>query len=91
MLIKVIRDEFTQADSDGAIWGVYGYVVPNLYIYAELGEEGEYLPKDGDDPRADYRLFTNCYVEYYRTMEDLKSGNVITNAIEEKVTLIICC
>jgi len=89
--ITVSRKEFNQAKSNGTVWGRYLYETPKLFVYAELGTEREYIPKYGDDLRTDYRIFTNCYVEYYRTMEDLKSGNVIEERIEDNVAVIICC
>jgi len=89
--IKVNREEFNQAESDGAVWGQYLYRKPKLFVYSELGKERDYIPTDKDDPRADYRLFINCYVEYYRTMEDLNSGNTIADGMENDVTVIIYC
>jgi len=93
--ITVTRAEFTQAESDGEVWGQYLEQKPNLFVYALLGVEREYIPRDGDDLRADYKLFTNCYVEYYRTMEDLKADNAIPSNKDEyendKLAVIILC
>ena len=87
--ITVDRAEFTQAESNGEVWGQYLYQKPKLSVYVLLGLEREYIQRDGDDLRANYKLFTNCYVEYYRPMNDYELKDVYKS--DENVTVIICC
>jgi hypothetical protein len=89
--IKVNQAEFDQAASNGEVYGQYLARKPKLFVYAELGQERDYTPRDTDDSRADYKLFTNCFVEYYRSKEDLNSGDAVPDVAESKVTVIIYC
>jgi hypothetical protein len=85
--IKVNRAEFNQAVSNGEVFGIYLNQIPKLYVYAELGLEREYIPTDREQ-NTDFKLFTGCYIEFYRTQQDLDSGKAI-KAMNE--TVIIYC
>lgn len=67
--IKALNiNEFEAATSDGAVYGKY----LGLYVYVELGKEGEYRENPKDDPNTRYQLFRNCSVFYARTIEQIR-------------------
>lgn len=47
--------------------------LPDCWVYAELGEESEYINKAKDDPNTDFRIFKGCIVWACRSKEDLKA------------------
>jgi len=67
--IKVNRAEFNQASSNGEVFGLD--TRPKYYVYADLGREREYIPKDMGTRGTEYRLFTGCDVYAARTQEQL--------------------
>jgi hypothetical protein len=87
--VKVTHEDFdlsTPFDSwvDGLVKGQTG-----LWVYVELGEEQEYIPRPKDNPKTDFRLFTGCDVYYGDSQEQLEAGNY--KAEEHDVTVIIYC
>jgi hypothetical protein len=87
--IKVICKDFDLATSldgwvDGLIEGQQG-----MWVYVELGEEKEYIPKPKDDPHTDFRLFRGCDVYYGDSQEQLEMGD--HKAEEHGVTVRIYC
>jgi hypothetical protein len=62
--------EFAAASSNECIYGKYR----GMYVYIELGTEGEYISHPKDDPKTEYRLFRGCNVEYSETEEQSEQG-----------------
>ncbi len=86
--IKVNRTEFNQAVANGEIYGLYLERFPKVYVYAELGSELEYIPRDGDYQDTDYKMFIGCQIELYQTQKDLDSGK---SSEVIRCTVIIYC
>jgi hypothetical protein len=84
--IKVSPVEFEAAESQGAVYGELRGK-PGLSAYVELGREGEYVEKSGDNPQTRYRLFFNCNAYFAETEVDADDGNFKTEALD--VTVII--
>jgi hypothetical protein len=69
--IKALNElEFESAKSGEAVYGKY----KGLFVYIELGMEGEYQEKPQDDPKTQYRFFRQCKVEYSTTEEESEQG-----------------
>lgn len=68
------NNEFNAACSDG---GAYGRVRgrSGLYVYADLGQEKEYIPSPKDDPQTEYRMFTGCDAYFADTEQQLRNGD----------------
>jgi hypothetical protein len=86
--VKVTRDEFDAAEPngwvDGQIQGKKG-----LYVYVELGEELEYIPRANDNPKTEYRLFKGCTAYFDTSQENLEQG--LYQAVQPNATVVIYC
>lgn len=90
--VKTSREEFEAAYSGGY---VYGYLVlvdqklplKKYPVYVELGSEIVYRGSLNDDPKTDYKCFSNSTVFIAQTDEMLDSGNFF-NALEKTTTII---
>ncbi len=82
--VKVSVREFAAAESDGA---VYGQLRKGVYVYAELGQEKDYIEKSGDNPQTRYRLFTNCDAFFAETKTQIADGDYATSI--SGITIVI--
>lgn len=72
--IKATRKEFEAACTNGCVYGeIRGK--RGLYVYAELGEERDYMPSVNDNPMTEYRMFTGCNLFFAKTREQLNNGD----------------
>jgi hypothetical protein len=72
--VKVTRADFESATSDGWVDGlVQGR--KDVWAYVELGTEQEYIPRESDNPRTEYRLFRGCDVFLAKSQEKLEALN----------------
>lgn len=62
--------EFKAACTNGSVYGEY-MGRRDIYVYAELGMEKEYIPSPNDDPRTEYRIFTDCTLYFAMTRTQL--------------------
>lgn len=88
--LRVSRDEFLQACSDGDVKGKI--VKPGTefpYIFVELGKETNYRTRIKDDANTEFRRFIKCHVFATDTEEKLNSWQFLRDA--EGVTVIIYC
>jgi hypothetical protein len=82
--LKVSLVEFNAAESNGA---VYGQLRKGIYVYAELGQEKDYIERFRDDPKTRYRLFINCDAFFAETKAQIADGDYATSI--SGVTIII--
>jgi hypothetical protein len=68
--------EFEEAESNGSVYGQYKLDKKWIYVYVELGTEGEYREHFKDDPKTQYRFFRKCVIYYSETLEQLENANV---------------
>lgn len=86
--VKAVNsNEFSAACSDG---GVYGRLRgrSDLYVYADLGQEKEYIPNPKDDPKTEYRMFTDCDAYFADTEQQLRDGDFRAEELHD-VTLVV--
>jgi hypothetical protein len=83
--IQVSRKQFDRAETGVEVFGKWLQV----NVSVDLGREVEYRPSRQDDPNTQYRCFLDCEVLYYRTAEDLITGNYVV--IDPRVTVILYC
>jgi hypothetical protein len=87
-MLKVVhaltRVEFNNATASSSVYGKYRQ---GIFVYIELGKELTYEPHPNDDPRYEYRLFKDCYIEYAATLEILISGEYATYEDNQLVKL----
>lgn len=86
--IKVSSLEFQAACSRGCVYGQFRGQ-PDIYVYAELGQEKPYVSKLSDDPKTSYRLFLNCDAFFAKTEEQLDAHDFETEIFNS--TVIIYC
>ena len=87
--IKVSRTEFQAACSDGWVDGqLQGR--QGLYVYAELGQEQEYITRPNDDPKTSYRIFQGCAAYFARSQEQLDNGNYESENLANATVIIYC-
>jgi hypothetical protein len=87
--VKATRAEFEAACADGCVYGeIRGK--RGLYIYAELGEEREYVSSPNDNPTTEYRLFTSCNVYFAKTREQLANGEFEAEELPNATVIIYC-
>ncbi len=86
--IKVTRDEFNAAESNGWVDGLYRGK-QGMYVYVDLGKEEEYILHPSDDPKTEYRKFNYCDVFYAVSLEQLDARDF--NGQEINVPVIIYC
>ena len=67
--------EFEEAESNGSVYGQYKLDKKWIYVYVELGTEGEYREHFKDDPKTQYRFFHKCVIYYSETLEKLENAN----------------
>jgi hypothetical protein len=87
--IKATRSEFEAASTNGCVYGeIQGK--RGLFVYAELGEEKEYIPSSKDNPMTEYRMFIGCDVYFAKTRAQLANGEFEAEELPN-ITLIIYC
>ncbi len=86
--IQVTRTEFDAAESNGWVDGLYRGK-QGIYVYVELGEESEYIPRPSDDQKTEYREFRNSDAFFAASREQLDAADF--NAKNLNVTVIIYC
>jgi hypothetical protein len=86
--IQVTRDEFALAESNGWVDGLY-QGKQGIYVYVELGQEEEYIPRSSDDLRTEYRAFRNCNIFFAASREQLDAADFSGEKLN--VTVIIYC
>ncbi len=60
----------------------------DVYTYANLGMEKEYIPSPNDDPKTEYRIFTGCSVFFAKTKKQLFEGDFEAQELP-KATVVI--
>lgn len=87
--IRATRAEFEAACANGCVYGeIRGK--RGLYVYAELGEEREYISSPNDNSTTEYRLFTNCDVYFAKTPEQLANGDFEAEELPNATVIIYC-
>jgi hypothetical protein len=86
--IKVNPENFDDAEPYGSVDGLF-QGRRGLYAYVELGEEMDYIPQPGDNPRTEYRIFRTCNAFFATTIEQLDAGEFDGEMLN--VTVIIYC
>jgi len=64
------RKEFEAACAGGCVYGELRGK-RELYVYAELEAEREYIPSPKDNPNTEYKMFVRCSVFFAKTKEQL--------------------
>lgn len=75
--------EFEQSCSNGSVYGKY----KGLFVYIELGIEQDYREHPLDNPKTEYKLFKNCYIEYAQTIEELETGE--PKAVDSNINVVL--
>lgn len=71
--IKVDRENFDAAESNGAVDGLFQGRL-GLFAYVELGSEMDYISQPRDNPRTEYRVFRNCNIFFAASVEQLDAN-----------------
>lgn len=71
--IKASYSEHKAARSNGCVYGLVNGI-PGMFVYAELGEEDDYIPGSREDLRQDRRLFKQSKAFFALTEENLNEG-----------------
>ncbi len=71
------RGEFEAACANGYVYGKY-LGKRDIYTFASLGMEKDYIPSPNDDPKTEYRIFINCIASFTTTKERLLKGDFET-------------
>ena len=87
--IKVTREEFESAASDGWVDGQLRGK-KGIYAYCELGKEQVYVLQPNDDPKTDYRIFVGCGVYFAKNQERLENGDYALGKFSSAVVIIYC-
>lgn len=66
--------EFDAAIADGCVYGEY-QGKRGVYVYADLGQELEYIPTPRDNPNTSYKMFVRSSVFFAKTKEQLFDGD----------------
>ncbi len=77
--------EFDAACANGCVYGKLLSSRPVFFVYVDLGREGEYENKAGDDKKTEYKIFFNCDISFAETQEDLKNGNYCQELLDQTV------
>jgi hypothetical protein len=84
--LKVSSLEFEAAETNGAVFGeLRGQ--RGMFVYADLGQEKDYIEKPSDNPNTRYRLFLNCDVFVAKTQAQMDACEYETSILD--VTVVI--
>ena len=81
------REEFEAACTDGCVYGEF-QGRRDVYTYANLGMEKEYIPSPNDDPKTEYRIFTGCSVFFAKTKKQLFEEDFEAQELPEATVII---
>ncbi len=81
------REEFEAACANGCVYGEF-QGKRDVYTYANLGMEKEYIPSPNDDPKTEYRIFAGCSVFFAKTKKQLFEGDFEAQELP-KATVVI--
>jgi hypothetical protein len=86
-MVKRIRAsslaEFELATSNGCVFGKW----LKLYVYIELGEQGQYMESEREDLSTKRKLFKNCTVYYAETQEQIDNEDYAYDTQEDILIL----
>lgn len=86
IIIKISQKAFKRAESYSSVVGLWEGK-KDCWMYAELGEEFEYISHPKDDANTDFRIFRDCTVSIAESQEDLKAGIVATTLLNQTVKI----
>lgn len=86
IILKISPKAYKRAESYTNVVGLWEGK-EDCWMYAELGEEFEYISRPKDDPNTDFRIFRGCTVSIAESEEDLKAGIVATTLLNQTVKI----
>ena len=94
LVVKALDDQyFEDADNDVEVYGrttryVEGHMI-DRFVYAQLGKRVPYQRKrQNKKGYAEEKKFIKCYIEIYKTLEDMDEGDRILIR-DENCTIIL--